>query len=90
MALSGLERAEIMHRVRGMNDEELRHTLKYIPTQELLAEVGRREGIIIDKINDVCTLWDEMTVDKPIDEMDILEKEELIKRLRRCLYYGNE
>lgn len=87
--LSGLEMSEIANRARGMQEVELRYFLKCIPTTTVLEEIARREGVIIDKLNAVCSLWDELAIDKPLDEMDILEKEEVIRRLRRCLY-GNE
>lgn len=83
--LSGLERNEIMNRTKAMSDEELQYTLKYIPTSMLLAEVSRREGIVIDRLADVCNIFNECTLDKSIDEMDILEKQELVKRLRRAM-----
>ena len=85
MALSGMERAEIMNRTRAMSDDELAYTLKFIPTSELLGEVSRREGVIIDRLADVCQLWDDLTLEKDINDMDILEKEELMRRLRRCI-----
>lgn len=80
---------EIANRTRGMHELELRYTLKCVPTTFLLEEIARREGVIIDKLSAVCTMWEDLTVDKPIDQMDILEKEEFLKQLRRCLY-GSE
>lgn len=83
--LSILERTEILNRTRAMTDEELQYTLKAIPTPEILAEIARREGVIIDKLDAVCQVWDELDVNIPLDQMDILEKEELIKRIRRAI-----
>lgn len=88
MALSQMEKTEIMHRVKGLRDDELTHVMKFIPTPVLLGEVSRREGVIIDKLSSVCEVWDDITINKPFDEMDILEKEEVLKKLRRSLYYG--
>lgn len=85
MALSGIERSEIMNRTKAMRDEELHYMLKFVPTPELLKEIARREGLIIDKLHLVCQVWDDLGVDKPIDQMDILEKEELLKSLRRVI-----
>lgn len=83
--LSILERTEILNRTRAMTDEELQYTLKAIPTPEILAEIARREGVIIDKLDAVCQVWDELDVNIPLDQMDILQKEELIKRIRRAI-----
>lgn len=83
--LSILERTEILNRTRAMTDEELQYTLKAIPTPEILAEIARREGVILDKLDAVCQVWDELDVNIPLDQMDILEKEELIKRIRRAI-----
>jgi len=88
--LSGMEMNEIANRTRAMQEIELKYMLKCVPTTYLLEEIARREGVIVDKLNGLCTLWDELTIDKPLAEMDILEKEDLFKQLRRCLYYGNE
>lgn len=88
--LSGMEKNEIANRARGMQEQELTYFLKCIPTSYLLEEIGRRESVIVDKLNILCTRWDELTIDKPITEMNILEKEDLFTQLRRCLYYGNE
>ena len=76
--LSGLEMSEIASRARGMQEVELRYFLKCIPTTIILEEIARREGVIIDKLNAVCALWDELAIDKPLDQMDILEKEDVI------------
>ena len=84
MALSGIERSEIMNRTKAMRDDELHYMLKFVPTPELLKEIARREGLIIDKLHLVCQVWDE-NIDKPIDQMDIMEKEDLIKSMRRVL-----
>lgn len=83
--LSILERTEILNRTRAMTDEELQYTLKAIPTPEILAEISRREGVILDKLDAVCQVWDELDINVPLDQMDILEKEELIKRIRRAI-----
>lgn len=83
--LSIIERTEILNRTRAMTDEELQYTLKAIPTPEILAEIARREGVILDKLDAVCQVWDELDVNIPLDQMDILEKEELIKRIRRAI-----
>lgn len=83
--LSILERTEILNRTRAMTDEELQYTLKAIPTPEILAEIARREGVIIDKLDAVCQVWDELDINIPLDQMDILQKEELIKRIRRAI-----
>lgn len=83
--LSILERTEILNRTRAMTDEELQYTLKAIPTPEILAEIARREGVILDKLDAVCQVWDELDINVPLDQMDILEKEELIKRIRRAI-----
>ena len=83
--LSIIERTEILNRTRAMNDEELQYTLKAIPTPEILAEIARREGVILDKLDAVCQVWDELDVNMPLDQMDILKKEELIKRIRRAI-----
>lgn len=83
--LSILERTEILNRTRAMTDEELQYTLKAIPTPEILAEIARREGVILDKLDAVCQVWDELDINIPLDQMDILEKEELIKRIRRAI-----
>lgn len=87
MALSGIARSEIMNRTRGMSDEELAYTLKFIPTTELLRELGRREGLIIDKLNSLCQTFDDMTIqcNKTVDEMTLPEKEDLLRHLRRCI-----
>lgn len=84
--LSMIERTEIINRTRGMNDDELEYTLKAIPTSILLAEIGRRDGVILDKLSAVCAVWNDITIDVPFDQMDILQKEELLKRMRRALY----
>ena len=83
--LSIIERTEILNRTRAMTDEELQYTLKAIPTPEILAEIARREGVILDKLDAVCQVWDELDVNIPLDQMDILQKEELIKRIRRAI-----
>ena len=83
--LSILERTEILNRTRAMTDEELQYTLKAIPTPEILAEIARREGVILDKLDAVCQVWDELDINVPLDQMDILEKEELIRRIRRAI-----
>lgn len=83
--LSIIERTEILNRTRAMTDEELQYTLKAIPTPEILAEIARREGVILDKLDAVCQVWDELDINIPLDQMDILEKEELIKRIRRAV-----
>lgn len=87
MALSGIARSEIMNRTRGMSDEELAYMLKFIPTTELLRELGRREGLIIDKLNSLCQTFDDMTTqcNKTVDEMTLPEKEDLLRHLRRCI-----
>jgi hypothetical protein len=41
--------------------------------------------VIIDKLDAVCQVWDELDMNIPLDQMDILEKEELIKRIRRAI-----
>ena len=83
--LSIIERTEILNRTRAMTDEELQYTLKAIPTPEILAEIARREGVILDKLDAVCQVWDELDINIPLDQMDILEKEKLIKRIRRAI-----
>lgn len=85
MALSGIERSEIMNRTKAMRDDELHYMLKFVPTPELLKEIARREGLIVDKLYLVCQVWDDLGVDKPIDQMNILEKEELLRSLRRVV-----
>lgn len=84
MALSGIERSEIMNRTKAMRDDELHYMLKFVPTPELLKEIARREGLIIDKLHLVCQVWDE-NIDKPIDQMDIMEKEDLLRSIRRVI-----
>ena len=84
--LSMIERTEIINRTRAMNDDELEYTLKAIPTSILLSEIGRRDGVILDKLSAVCAVWDDITIDMPFDQMDILQKEELLKRMRRALH----
>lgn len=84
MALSGIERSEIMNRTKAMRDDELHYMLKFVPTPELLKEIARREGLIIDKLHLVCQVWDE-NIDKPIDQMDIMEKEDLLRSIRRVV-----
>lgn len=84
--LSMIERTEIINRTRAMNDDELEYTLKAIPTSILLAEIGRRDGVILDKLSAVCAVWDDITIDMPFDQMDILQKEDLLKRMRRALH----
>lgn len=83
--LSIIERTEILNRTRAMSDEELQYTLKAIPTPEILSEIARREGVILDKLDAVCQVWDELDVNIPLNQMNILEKEELIKRIRRAI-----
>lgn len=90
MALSQMEKTEIMHRVMGLRDDELKHMLKFIPTAVLLGEISRREGVIVDKLSCVCQVWDDLTINKPFDDMDIMERENLVKQLRRAVYYGEE
>lgn len=84
--LSMIERTEIINRTRAMNDDELEYTLKAIPTSILLSEIGRRDGVILDKLSAVCAVWDDITIDMPFDQMDILQKEDLLKRMRRALH----
>lgn len=84
--LSMIERTEIVNRTRAMNDDELEYTLKAIPTSILLSEIGRRDGVILDKLSAVCAVWDDITIDMPFDQMDILQKEDLLKRMRRALH----
>lgn len=84
-SLSVLEKHELMNRTKGMSDEELQHVLKFIPTTMLLAELARREGIIIDELVNVCRLFEAYTSEKSIDEMDIIEKEDFVKRLRKAM-----
>lgn len=86
--LSQIEKTEIMNRTRGLSDDELQCILRYIPTKELLQEVSRREGIITDTINNMCGIWSELTLNKPFEDMGIMEKEKTLKQLRRVLYYG--
>lgn len=86
--LSQIEKTEIMNRTRGLNDEELQCVLRYIPTKEILQEVARREGIITDTINNMCQIWSDLTIEKPFEEMGVMEKEKTLKQLRRVLYYG--
>ena len=88
--LSGMEKSEIANRTRAMQEVELKYMLKVVPTTYLMEEIARREAVICDKLTNVCNMWDELTVNKPIDQMDIFEKEDLIQQLRRCLYYGSE
>lgn len=88
--LSQIEKHEIMNRTRGMIDEELSITLKCIPTVYIMEELARREGRIVDTLANMCQLWDDVVMEKPIDQMSLEEKEEFVKRLRRVLYYGNE
>ena len=90
MALSQIEKHELMNRTKGLRDDELQVVLKYIPTVSLLSEIARRQAFINDTLVNICTLWDDVTMEKPIDQMDLIEQEDLIKRLRRCMYYGNE
>lgn len=87
--LSQIEKTEIMNRTRSLDDEELKHTLKFIPTKELLQEVARREGVITDTINNMCNVWSELTIKKPFEDMGVMEKEKTLKQLRRVLYYGD-
>ena len=84
--LSMIERTEIINRTRAMDDEQLEYTLKAIPTSILLSEIGRRDGVILDKLSAVCAVWDDITIDMPFDQMDILQKEDLLKRMRRALH----
>lgn len=86
MALSGLEKSEIRSRTMGMRDDELQYTLKCIPTEVLLAEIGRRSGRIDDMLGHVCDTWNDMTVNKSIMDMDIVEREQLLRELRRVLH----
>lgn len=86
--LSQIEKTEIMNRTRGLNDEELQCVLRYIPTKEILQEIARREGVITDTINNMCQIWDGLTIEKPFEDMGVMEKEKTLKQLRRVLYYG--
>ena len=86
--LSQIEKAEIMNRTRGLSDDELQFMLRYIPTKELLQEVSRREGVITDTINNMCITWSDLTLNKPFEDMGIMEKEKTLEQLRRVLYYG--
>ena len=88
--LSGMEKTEIANKTRAMQEMELTYMLKCVPTMYLMQEIARREAVIHDKLAAVCTLWDDLTIDKSIEDMDIFEKEDLIKQLRRCLYYASE
>lgn len=90
MSLSQMEKYELMNRTKGLRDDELQVVLKYIPTVSLLSEIARRQAFINDTLVNICALWDDVTMEKPIDQMDLIEQEDLIKRLRRCMYYGNE
>ena len=87
--LSQIEKTEIMNRTRSLDDEELKHTLKFIPTKELLQEIARREGVITDTINNMCNVWSELTITKPFEDMGVMEKEKTLQQLRRVLYYGD-
>lgn len=86
--LSQMEKAELMNRTKALRDDELEHILKYIPTRSLLDEIGRRESVIVDTLTNVCQIWDINTKDKSFYDMDILEKEDLLKQVRRVAYYG--
>lgn len=86
--LSQIAKTEIMNRTRSLDDEELKHTLKFIPTKELLQEIARREGVITDTINNMCGTWSELTLNKPFEDMGVMEKEKTLQQLRRVLYYG--
>lgn len=88
--LSQIEKHEVMNRIKGMRDDELAIALKCIPTVYIMEELARREGRIVDTLANMCQLWDDVTVQKPVDQMSLPEMEDLVKRLRRCLYYGSE
>ena len=86
--LSQMEKSELMNRTKSLRDDELEWILKYIPTHSLLDELSRRESVIIDTLANVCNTWDLAVTDKPFDQMNLLEKEDLLKRIRRVAYYG--
>lgn len=86
--LSQLEKSEIMHRTKSMRDEELYHAIKFIPTNVLLYEISRRDSRITETLSSMCDVWDDLTLDKSMIDMNIEEKENLIKNIRRVLYYG--
>lgn len=69
-----------------MRDDELQYTLKFIPTLSLKQELARRDSIVMDKLYAIAQAWDDITIDKPIEQMDIEEKEYFLKTLRRCIY----
>lgn len=86
--LSQIEKHEIMNRTRGMSDDELNHAIKFIPTPVLMSEIARRDGVIRDTLAGMLQLWDDMTIDKPFEDMTVIERENLLKEIRRYLYYG--
>ena len=88
MSLSMIEKTEIMHRTKAMRDDELTHMLKFIPTSAIMDELTRRSNKITDTLTAMCCVWDDLTVNKNILDMTIEEKEELLKSLRRALFYG--
>lgn len=83
MALSGLEKSEIRSRIMGMRDDELEYTLKHIPTEILLSEIGRRSGRIDDILGHICDVWNDLTITKSIMDMDVIERERLLREIRR-------
>lgn len=89
MALSGLEKSEIRSRIMGLRDDELEYTLKHIPTEVLLSEIGRRSGRIDDLLGHFCDAWNGLTMNKSILDMDVVEREQLLRELRRILH-GHE
>lgn len=83
-----MEKSELRDRIKGLRDDELDYVIKCIPSAVLMSELSRRESIVLDTMTEFCSTWDDLTIDKPFDEMNLLEKQKFLKELRRVLYYG--
>lgn len=88
MTLSQMEKTELRNRIRGLRDDELQYVVKCIPSEVIMSELSRRESVVLDTMTEFCNTWDDLTIDKPFDEMTLIEKQKMLKELRRVLYYG--
>ena len=84
--LSIMETEIITDRARALTPEEREITIRNLPSSTMLAELARRDRLIMETLNNFIDTWNSLDIDMiELDSAPITRKEEVLKELRRAI-----
>ena len=84
--LSIMEMEIITDRTRGMIPEERKVTLRNLPSSEIIAEIMRRDHLIMETLNNFIDTWNSLNIDMiELSQAPLEEKENVLRELRRAI-----